>query len=428
MKAALDGMLAQWGRLVPGYAAAALLVYLASHLITALRLQAVLVGLRLPTRLRESFFANLCSIFVNNVTPGRVGGEVCRVVLLNRRAGVDLVRAAVALAYDRLTDLVPLALMVALSIPTLRRLIPDGSSAGRVIALVAATILLAIAGMIVFLRSARGEALIAEWRDRFLRFRIERSAMARAVAWSGVMFALDLLRLILVAKAFGVWLPPFQAVVLSVVSIVGGLVPTPGGIGAIEGGLCGALVLFGDSFSWHIAPLFSRFFRTVVFLHSPFFHDELIETVPGVRAVVSASVERFLCRAEPDVARPEAHAYPAYLGKQGESAAGESARRIQAIPVVIPSSLPAPAPAPAPTPAPAAEGEKKKEKHEGEDEHEGKGKGRGKGHGKKHGLERADEAAGEHGKHGRDNARGRGKHGDRGKHGGKDKHEEGEKN
>ena len=57
--------------------------------------------------------------------------------------------------------------------------------------------------------------------------------------------------------------------------------------------------------------------------------------------------------------------------------------------------------------------EKKSEKHEGRGEHEGKGKGKhkvkvkeyGKDHDKKRGLARADEAAGEHGKHGRDKAR-----------------------
>jgi hypothetical protein len=63
------------------------------------------------------------------------------------------------------------------------------------------------------------------------------------------------------------------------------------------------------------------------------------------------------------------------------------------------------------------EGEKKGEVHDDGDEREGKGKGkhkgkgRGKGGDKLRGLDRADQVAGEHGKQGRDNARGRGKRG-----------------
>ena len=85
---------------------------------------------------------------------------------------------------------------------------------------------------------------------------------------------------------------------------------------------------------------------------------------------------------------------------------------------------------PSSTQTPAVEGEKKGDKHEMNEEHDGKGKGKGKGkghgHGKKRGLERADEAAGEHGKQGRDKARSHGKHKDREKHGKKDKHEDAE--
>jgi len=75
-------------------------------------------------------------------------------------------------------------------------------------------------------------------------------------------------------------------------------------------------------------------------------------------------------------------------------------------------------PTPTTAPAPVMEGEMKGEIPEmKEDEHKGKGKGkhkgkgRGKGSDKLRGLDRADEASGEHGKQGRENARSRGKHG-----------------
>lgn len=93
-------------------------------------------------------------------------------------------------------------------------------------------------------------------------------------------------------------------------------------------------------------------------------------------------------------------------------------------------SIPSTAPAPVSS-QPTVEGDKKGERHEMENQREGrgkekKGKGRGRGHEKKRGLDRADEAAGEHGKHGRDRARGHGKQSDREKHRDKDKQDEGE--
>jgi transcription termination factor Rho len=87
-------------------------------------------------------------------------------------------------------------------------------------------------------------------------------------------------------------------------------------------------------------------------------------------------------------------------------------------PAFAQETAPAPAPeapASAPASAPSAEAPKAPEPKESKDAEKGKGKGKGKekgkkhghgkGEGKKHGLDRADEAAGEHGKQGRDNAR-----------------------
>src|SRR4051794_29478615 len=103
MQQTLNDMLSQLGRVSPLYALAALFAYCMSHVVNASRWRLVLVGLGRPVPLRETFLANLCSIFMGNVTPGRVGGEICRVVMLQQRAGVDAVLATVSQGYDRLT-------------------------------------------------------------------------------------------------------------------------------------------------------------------------------------------------------------------------------------------------------------------------------------------------------------------------------------
>lgn len=69
-----------------------------------------------------------------------------------------------------------------------------------------------------------------------------------------------------------------------------------------------------------------------------------------------------------------------------------------------PAPSPEPTPAPAPqSPAAAPEAPKAEQKEMNAD----KAKGKGKSHIKKRGLDRADEAAGQHGKKGRDKARGK---------------------
>src|SRR6266540_3615381 len=62
----------------------------------------------------------LCSVFVNNVTPARVAGDVFRVGWLKQREGIELGRGTASVAIDRLTDLAPIALIGLLSLSTLR--------------------------------------------------------------------------------------------------------------------------------------------------------------------------------------------------------------------------------------------------------------------------------------------------------------------
>lgn len=87
----------------------------------------------------------------------------------------------------------------------------------------------------------------------------------------------------------------------------------------------GTIVIFGDSFSWRVAPFFSQHYRSVVFLHSPHFHAELVESFTDVEVVLNLNVERFYCRALPDEARPIAFRFGAYYGKESPEAQNNEA-------------------------------------------------------------------------------------------------------
>jgi hypothetical protein len=247
---ALKGALAHLGKVSPGYTVAAVSLYALSLVIGGLRWQVILRGMGHEVRLREAVLTNLTSIFVNNITPGRVGGEVFRVAMLRQRAGIDVATLTVSLGYDRLADLVPVAVMIVLSLPTLRQVL----SGARSVLMGVAVLALVLALVIWALRRARSSAAwLARWRERFSTFQVGRTAMAWAVVWAVCIWAMDLGRLLIVAAAFGVSISPLQAITLSVVAVLGGLLPTIGGLGAIEGGLTAALVLYGVSLEQALA-------------------------------------------------------------------------------------------------------------------------------------------------------------------------------
>jgi hypothetical protein len=72
------------------------------------------------------------------------------------------------------------------------------------------------------------------------------------------------------------------------------------------------LLVFGDSFSRDLCSLLSYFFQEVVFLRTPFFHDEMFNQIkPDL--VLTSNVERYLSFCESDERRPPFLLYP-HLG------------------------------------------------------------------------------------------------------------------
>jgi uncharacterized membrane protein YbhN (UPF0104 family) len=226
--------------ITPQYAVAALLVYVLSVVVAGARWREIVIGLGHPIRLRDTCAANLGSIFVNNITPGRIGGEVFRLAVLNRSAGIPLPRAGASLAYDRLTDVVPLVLMVVLALPTLRRVAGPGT--GRLLLWGTLAVVLIVIAVWLAKRGSRLRASLA----RLLELRVPAAVLGRAALYSLLLWSLDLVRLWLVAKAVRVSLSPLDVIPLSIITVLGGMLSI-GGLGAVEGGLVGALMLYGVS-------------------------------------------------------------------------------------------------------------------------------------------------------------------------------------
>ena len=251
MTAALHKAFVQLQGAALPYVGAALFLYVLSVVMMGWRWQRVLRGMGQPVRLRDTSLTHLMSVFVNNVTPGRVAGEVFRVAMLRKRTGMETGRVLASLGWDRVTDAVPLGLMVVLALPTLLRVLPVPAGSPRWLALSGG--LLVLLGLGLRWQLGRLQALLRRFYARLQAFAVRPRELRQATFISCAVWAMDSARIWLVAVALGAPLRPWQAIPLSVVMVLGGLVPTIGGLGAIEGGLTAALCLFGSSLDQALA-------------------------------------------------------------------------------------------------------------------------------------------------------------------------------
>jgi uncharacterized membrane protein YbhN (UPF0104 family) len=243
MRAVVDGALDALRSVSPWNVAAALALYVLSLAAVGLRWRRILTAMGHRVRFLDTLLANTAGIFINNVTPAsRLGGEACRIAAIGLRSGVPVTAATVSSVYDRLSEVLPVGAVVLCSVPAL---VSVGARLGRPVLAVAIALGIAVVGAVAYRRLLHNRAWWKSWRGRIAPGALDRRSVAAAVGYSGFVWAQDVARLMIVVAAFGERLSVPQAAMLSVVTIVGGLVPTIGGLGAIEGGLVAGLVLFG---------------------------------------------------------------------------------------------------------------------------------------------------------------------------------------
>ena len=240
-----DTLRAAWEALAlanPAWIGLGLAVFLASLVAAGARWRVVLRSLRAAIDLRHATLASVACMFVNNVTPtGRLGGEACRIMISRQGRDLSLARGALASLGDRLCDIPAAALLGLLALPTL------GQVLGRHATVVLAGALLAVPlgwGALRWLRSTL-HAWITSWQRELGDMHVPPRAVLAALGYSGAFWGADLLRLFSVGMAFGLPFTVPQLAALSFAQLAGGFVPTPGGIGAIEGALFGVLALLG---------------------------------------------------------------------------------------------------------------------------------------------------------------------------------------
>lgn len=225
-------------RAEPSWVLLALGIYLVSVPVVASRWRVMIAGVtgtRVP--LGPLVLATLASSFVNNVTPAaRLSGEACRVIALVRMRAATTAQATAVAVYERLTEAPAFGALALAALVVVGRLSVTSITWGVVMLAFVVTL---------FVAAGRGWSRVTErWRD-LGAVGVSRSALIATAALSGLVWLLDVARLAVVAAAFHAPITMLQAAALAAITILAGLVPTIGGLGAVEGGLVAGLVSFG---------------------------------------------------------------------------------------------------------------------------------------------------------------------------------------
>ena len=223
-----------------GFVGAALVVDTLALVLMSFRWRLLLRSLGSGASLWEALVAYAAGVFVCNVTPARtVGGDACRAALIRRPGGVPPMKAvAASVVYDRMTDVPGLLMLGALAAPILKP-----TSGWTILGLLALAVV--VAAPLLYRRLVRR---MAE-RHPAIIGRAMGTSMAAAAACSLVIWSLDITRIMLVGRAFGVRFLPGQAAAVTLLRLGTGVVPVPAGIGVVDSALVAAFVWLGQPLS-----------------------------------------------------------------------------------------------------------------------------------------------------------------------------------
>ena len=226
----------------PAFLLGALALYVGSLFIAGARWRLFVRALGGQVGVRGATLAITAAIAVNNLTPSsRLGGEACRVTLVRMRCGTGWREATTAAVWDRVSELPCMAVLAVASAWAIRGMTPAWRAAALVLAAALGIALAAVGWRQLHGRGPAG----TRWTKLLAFDRVTARVFAIGVAWSVALWLQDVVRLAVVARAFGVSLTAEGVALLSILTVVGGFAPTVGGVGAVEGGLVAGLMALG---------------------------------------------------------------------------------------------------------------------------------------------------------------------------------------
>ena len=223
----------------PAYAGAALALYIVSLFIAGARWRGFLRALGADATVLRATLATLGGIAAGNLTPAP-GGAACRIALLRAGGRASWQQATVAAIWDRLSELPPILILATMSIIAVRSLV----SGWRTDLILAGLAVMLALGCIAWWR-LRSRSSWSGWRSRLAQHRVSGTVFGAGVGYSSLLWLQDFLRLTCATLAYGVVLSPEQIATLSILAMLGGVVPAVAGLGPVEGGLVAGLLAFG---------------------------------------------------------------------------------------------------------------------------------------------------------------------------------------
>ena len=192
------------------------------------------------------------SWFVNGVVPAKLG-DLYRAYMARANYGTSLTRTLGTIFSERVFDVGALIIMVMASAAWIARSPETSEEVGRILAVAAlalavlglGVLFLLLFGTPIFARLPKAAAAIYE------RFH---SGVFDSWTWrtgpflwlaSFAIWSLEMVRLAIVMRALGLELHPAEIVFVGTAASLLLAVPTPGGLGAVEGGLLGLMRLIG---------------------------------------------------------------------------------------------------------------------------------------------------------------------------------------
>jgi uncharacterized membrane protein YbhN (UPF0104 family) len=224
-----------------GFVAAAFAVDTLSLVLMAFRWRLLLNKLGSGGRLWETLLAYSAGVCVCNITPARaIGGDACRTALIRRPGGSPPVKAiAASVVIDRATDVPGFLMLGVIALPVLRPTSPTFVHWGMfaLVVLAAALVARPLYRRVISRIGQRHQEIVGHELG---------AAVAAAVGCSLMIWLLDITRIMLVGRAFGVRFVPSQAAAVSLLRLGSGLVPVPAGIGVVDGALVAAFMWLGQ--------------------------------------------------------------------------------------------------------------------------------------------------------------------------------------
>jgi len=230
------------------YVVLAVLVYILSVYLFAVRWQQVLSCIGYDLKAKSLVPIYFGAIFVTNITPGgnMIGGESFRILWANKRFGISYTDAFKSVFFERLVEAIPIALLLIYTLYSFSALEIKFSPLVDSLTLNSIHLFLFAfftAGMAIWFNRTRFASPLKDVQQDWKQLK---NSFIPVLLLSCGVWALDIIRLKLVALALNINLSLNLIVTVSIISFLLEALPlTPGGLGIVEGGLISLFLYLG---------------------------------------------------------------------------------------------------------------------------------------------------------------------------------------